>query len=52
MCFFTDNNECLLGTDGCHENADCVNTNGNYDCDCRQGFIGDGRQNCIGKDNH
>ena len=34
--------------DGCHENATCSDANGNYTCDCKTGFTGDGF-NCSGK---
>ena len=33
--------------DGCHENATCSDGNGNYTCDCKNGFTGDGF-NCSG----
>ena len=33
--------------DDCHENATCTDANGNYTCDCKTGFTGDGF-NCTG----
>ena len=33
--------------DECHENATCTDANGNYTCDCKTGFTGDGF-NCTG----
>lgn len=38
----TDINECLRGTDGCSENAGCINTVGSYTCECFAGYSGDG----------
>ena len=35
-------NECLLGTDLCHEQASCHDTQGGYTCECRTGYEGDG----------
>ena len=32
--------ECLLGTDTCHKNADCSNTSGGYSCKCIAGYQG------------
>ena len=43
--FLIDINECLDGT--CGENAKCVNTEGNYTCECDPGFTGDG-YSCTG----
>ena len=34
----------------CHEFADCRNKNGGYECDCKEGFHGDGFS-CSGKSN-
>ena len=39
---FADVNECALGTHRCNENAVCINTNGNYTCQCTTGFSGNG----------
>ena len=42
-CF--DMNECLLPElNSCHENADCFNKNGTYECQCKEAYHGDGRQ--------
>ena len=47
--FLIDIDECLLRIDNCDkQNAVCRNTNGSYECDCKNGFIGDGTV-CIGK---
>ena len=43
---FPDIDECLNVT--CSgENSECVNTEGNYSCQCEPGFTGDG-YNCTG----
>ena len=36
-----DIDECA-SKDSCDENANCLNTDGSYECRCRQGFFGDG----------
>ncbi|KAI6214615.1 NIDogen [Aphelenchoides besseyi] len=38
----TDANECARNP--CDRNADCENTVGSYNCRCREGFNGDGKQ--------
>ena len=43
----TDINECSEGSDTCDENANCTNTDGSYNCSCKTGYTGDGR-NCSG----
>ena len=43
-----DIDECFNGTDNCSSSALCINTVGNYTCDCLPGFTGDGL-NCTGK---
>ncbi|CAH3135335.1 unnamed protein product, partial [Pocillopora meandrina] len=43
-----DINECKEGLHGCHVNAICNNTEGSYNCTCKPGFIGDGRNTCKG----
>ena len=37
---FTEINECELGTHACDKNANCLNTNGSYNCRCKPGFSG------------
>ncbi|KAL5776882.1 hypothetical protein ACOSP7_009808 [Xanthoceras sorbifolium] len=45
-----DFDECDQGTHTCHTQARCINTPGNYTCECFKGYKGDGRkggQGCI-----
>ena len=37
----------MEGLHGCDPNAICDNTVGSYNCTCRPGLIGDGRNSCI-----
>ena len=37
-----DIDECLAMTDDCSEYAECVNTEGSFECVCKPGFTGDG----------
>ena len=41
--------ECSLGMNDCHVNATCNNTEGSYNCSCKNGFTGDGFT-CKGED--
>ncbi|XP_039280047.1 multiple epidermal growth factor-like domains protein 8 isoform X2 [Nilaparvata lugens] len=41
-----DVDECGLGLHDCHKEAKCTNTHGSYSCQCRRGFIGDGKHSC------
>lgn len=43
----TDVDECSVGEHSCPENADCVDTEGSYECVCRTPYTGTGR-NCTG----
>ena len=43
----TDVNECELETYPCNSNANCTDTDGSFNCTCREGFEGDGF-NCTG----
>ncbi|GAB6019361.1 hypothetical protein CHUAL_000950 [Chamberlinius hualienensis] len=40
-----DYDECVTGMHGCDDNATCINTDGDYICQCNVGFIGNG-YNC------
>ena len=42
-----DINECTTKTYTCDVNAVCKNTQGSYNCTCRDGFHGDGKY-CFG----
>ena len=42
-----DINECAREVDNCHAEARCLNKPGGFKCKCRYGFIGDGVQCCI-----
>ena len=43
-----DINECENGDGNCHENANCTNTEGSFNCSCNLGYTGDG-VNCTSK---
>ena len=49
ICYSIDINECKEGLHGCHVNAICNNNEGSYNCTCKPGFTGDGRNSCKGK---
>ena len=40
--YFIDNNECILATHNCHNNATCLNSNGSFTCLCNTGYSGNG----------
>ena len=40
--FYADVNECKLKISNCHEHADCMNTEGSYECQCKDGYQGNG----------
>ena len=42
MLPLADINECLEGSSGCDTNADCVDTQGGFNCSCLEGFTGTG----------
>ena len=35
--------ECSTEEDSCDDNAECFNTYGSYECNCMEGFFGNGR---------
>ncbi|XP_072048547.1 multiple epidermal growth factor-like domains protein 8 [Amphiura filiformis] len=41
-----DVEECRLELDDCHANATCINTPESYQCECKQGFVGNGKTVC------
>ena len=41
-----DLNECEVGLDNCDPSADCINTQGSFECRCPEGFTGNGRE-CV-----
>ena len=46
-CFSADVNECRGDEHkDCHMYANCINTDGNYTCECQDGFTGDGWKHC------
>ena len=47
ICNFIDIDECK-GNHSCHEDANCINTNGSHLCDYQPGYTGNG-QNCTGE---
>ena len=44
----SDVDECVSGIDDCDGNADCMNTESSFTCQCSSGYEGDGL-NCAGK---
>ena len=38
----SDIDECEIGKHSCHVNADCLDTQGSYECHCKEGFFGNG----------
>ena len=47
--YMSDIDECTKLLHSCNLNAVCNNTNGSYECTCRNGYTGDGHS-CAGKD--
>ena len=47
ISFIPDIDECSSANE-CHQNALCNNTKGSYNCTCKDGFEGDGK-NCTGE---
>ena len=42
--FLADIDECKIGNNSCHENAQCTNTEGSFTCSCNSGYTGDGTE--------
>jgi len=42
MIKIIDNNECVLKTHNCDNNATCTNTIGSFTCSCNSGYYGSG----------
>ena len=42
MSYESDIDECQSGDFDCDDNAECSNTPGSYQCDCRAGYSGNG----------
>ena len=40
--FFSDINECTIGTDNCDARAVCTNIIGSFTCTCQTGYTGNG----------
>ncbi len=47
LLIFLDTDECSTGIHTCDVNAICVNNVGSYECRCKDGYLGTGR-NCAG----
>ena len=45
----TDVNECAEGVHKCDPHADCLDTDGHYQCVCKFGYSGNGRTCKISK---
>ena len=43
----SDIDECLGDSHGCSVKGVCNNSDGSFECHCKNGFVGDGR-NCTG----
>ena len=42
----SDFNECDKETHNCHKDATCHNTDGSFECKCKDGYQGDGTTAC------
>lgn len=47
-----DDDECTSNVHQCKPNADCVNVDGSYQCNCKPGYTGDGLISCGGTKFH
>lgn len=47
--FSSDVDECAVGKHDCDANAECINEEGGYSCECGDGFFGNGTNGtCFG----
>ena len=46
--FISDVDECTIDSHSCDTRAECINTPGNFTCECQSGYAGDG-MTCNGK---
>jgi len=44
MC--VDIDECEDGSHNCHKHANCINTSGGYNCNCKLNYTGNGYTGC------
>ena len=49
MLTFIDIDECE--TNPCHSNASCTDSEGSFDCQCNNGYTGNGVSNCASRTN-
>ena len=42
LLFYLDVDECAEQMDNCHLDANCINTEGDFQCQCKDGFMGSG----------
>ena len=42
MSYLTDIDECSVGVVSCAENAECLDTDGSYECICSSGYTSNG----------
>jgi hypothetical protein len=50
LILFADDNECAEGMNSCPLYADCIDTDGSFNCECQEGFVpkGSAKRKCIG----
>ena len=48
MYLISDVDECTIDSHSCDSHAECINTPGNFTCECQSGYAGDGMI-CNGK---
>ena len=48
---FSEIDPCIRNPKVCHSEAKCVYNNGSFVCQCANGYIGNGKNNCTGIQN-